>query len=126
MNDTEATTPAASSTCRTRFSADRGPLPRRDPVPHHLVTLTRPEVAALLADHGLRPIRALGQHFVVDPNTVRRIVRLAGVAIGAPVVEVGPGLGSLTLALLDAGAPVIAVEVDRGSSGPREVVAERR
>ncbi len=43
------------------------------------MTLSRPEVQRLLADHGLRPSRALGQNFVVDPNTVRRIVRLAGV-----------------------------------------------
>ncbi len=78
------------------------------------MTLSRPEVQRLLADHGLRPSRALGQNFVVDPNTVRRIVRLAGVTDGAAVVEVGAGLGSLTLALAEAGARVVAVEVDRG------------
>jgi 16S rRNA (adenine1518-N6/adenine1519-N6)-dimethyltransferase len=55
----------------------------------------------------------LGQNFVVDPNTVRRIVRLAGVQAGDQVVEVGAGLGSLTLALADAGARVTAVELDR-------------
>jgi 16S rRNA (adenine1518-N6/adenine1519-N6)-dimethyltransferase len=78
------------------------------------VTLSRPDVQRLLRQHGLRPSRALGQNFVVDPNTVRRIVRMAGVVEGTPVVEIGAGLGSLTLALAEAGARVVAVEVDRG------------
>jgi len=77
------------------------------------VTLTRSQVSGLLRDHGLAPSRALGQNFLVDPNTARRIVRLAEVLPGDRVVEIGPGLGSLTLALLDAGAEVIAVELDR-------------
>lgn len=76
--------------------------------------LGRPELQRLLAEHGLRPSRALGQNFVVDPNTVRRIVRLAGVTEGSAVVEIGAGLGSLTLALAEVGARVVAVEVDRG------------
>jgi 16S rRNA (adenine1518-N6/adenine1519-N6)-dimethyltransferase len=63
--------------------------------------------------HGLDARRALGQNFVVDPNTVRRIARLAEVGPGDPVVEIGPGLGSLTLALVEAGALVTAVEMDR-------------
>jgi 16S rRNA (adenine1518-N6/adenine1519-N6)-dimethyltransferase len=71
-----------------------------------------PQVKRLLAEHGLRPSRALGQNFVTDPNTVRRVVRLSGVGEGSAVVEVGAGLGSLTLALADAGAGVVAVEVD--------------
>ncbi len=70
-------------------------------------------IRALLAEHGLDPSRALGQNFVADANTVRRIVRLAGVGSGDRVVEVGAGLGSLTLALVEAGAEVTAVEVDR-------------
>jgi 16S rRNA (adenine1518-N6/adenine1519-N6)-dimethyltransferase len=77
------------------------------------VSLTRTQVAGLLRDHGLTPSKALGQHFLVDPNTARRIVRLAGVAAGDQVLEIGPGLGSLTLSLLDAGASVHAVELDR-------------
>jgi len=77
------------------------------------VTLTRRQVGELLAAHGLHPSRALGQNFVVDPNTVRRIARLAGVGPGDRVVEIGPGLGSLTLALAEAGAAVTAIEVDR-------------
>ena len=71
-----------------------------------------PDVRALARALGLRPTKARGQNFVVDPNTVRRIVALAGVGPGDVVVEVGPGLGSLTLALLAAGAEVAAVEID--------------
>jgi 16S rRNA (adenine1518-N6/adenine1519-N6)-dimethyltransferase len=77
------------------------------------VTLTAREVSQLLSSHGLRPRRALGQNFVVDPNTVRRIARISGVGPGDRVVEIGPGLGSLTLALAETGADVIAVEADR-------------
>lgn len=76
--------------------------------------LTPVDVARLLATHGLAPHKTLGQNFVVDPNTVRKVVRDAGVERGDLVVEVGPGLGSLTLALVEAGAQVIAVEVDSG------------
>ena len=75
--------------------------------------LTGRQAQELLDRHGVRPSRALGQNFVVDPNTVRRIVRLAGVEPGDHVVEVGAGLGSLTLALAEAGAEVTAVELDR-------------
>jgi len=78
------------------------------------VTLSPKDASALLAAHGLRPRKALGQHFVVDPNTVRRIARVAGVGPGDRVVEIGAGLGSLTLALLETGAEVTAVEVDPG------------
>jgi 16S rRNA (adenine1518-N6/adenine1519-N6)-dimethyltransferase len=77
------------------------------------VTLTHREITELLGRHGLSPSRALGQNFVADPNTVRRIVRLAGVGAGDPVVEIGPGVGSLTTALCEAGAEVLAVELDR-------------
>jgi 16S rRNA (adenine1518-N6/adenine1519-N6)-dimethyltransferase len=76
------------------------------------VTLSRRDVSDLLARHGLRPRRALGQNFVVDPNTVRRVARLAAVKRGDRVVEIGAGLGSLTLALAETGASVIAVETD--------------
>lgn len=77
------------------------------------MTITRRQAQELLERHGVRPSRALGQNFVVDPNTLRRIVRLAGVQPGDHVVEVGAGLGSLTLALAAAGAEVVAVELDR-------------
>jgi 16S rRNA (adenine1518-N6/adenine1519-N6)-dimethyltransferase len=77
------------------------------------VTHTRTTLAALLEQHDLGPSRALGQNFVVDPNTVRRIARLAGVGPETNVVEIGAGLGSLTLALVETGASVTAVELDR-------------
>jgi 16S rRNA (adenine1518-N6/adenine1519-N6)-dimethyltransferase len=77
------------------------------------VTLSPSDIGRLLREHGLRPSRALGQHFVADPNTVRRIARLAGATAGSRVVEIGAGLGSLTVALAATGATVVAVEVDR-------------
>ncbi|MBV9413010.1 MAG: 16S rRNA (adenine(1518)-N(6)/adenine(1519)-N(6))-dimethyltransferase RsmA [Acidimicrobiia bacterium] len=77
------------------------------------MTLTRGDVLDLLERHQLRPSRALGQNFVTDPNTVRRIARLAEVGPGDRVIEVGAGLGSLTLALAETGASVTAVEADR-------------
>jgi 16S rRNA (adenine1518-N6/adenine1519-N6)-dimethyltransferase len=70
------------------------------------------EVRRLCADLGLSPSKRLGQNFVHDANTVRRIVRTADVGPHSVVLEVGPGLGSLTLPLLDAAAEVVAVEVD--------------
>ncbi len=70
------------------------------------------EIRALAARHGIRPTKQWGQNFVVDGNTVRRIVRVAGVGAADTVVEVGPGLGSLTLALLPVVDRVVAVEVD--------------
>ncbi|HEU4330011.1 MAG TPA: 16S rRNA (adenine(1518)-N(6)/adenine(1519)-N(6))-dimethyltransferase RsmA [Lapillicoccus sp.] len=74
---------------------------------------------------GLRPTKQWGQNFVVDANTVRRIVRLAGVGADDVVVEVGPGLGSLTLALLPEVAHVTAVEVDPAlAAALPETVAE--
>jgi 16S rRNA (adenine1518-N6/adenine1519-N6)-dimethyltransferase len=74
----------------------------------------RATITELLARGGLSPRRDLGQNFVVDPNTVRRIARLAEVGPGDHVVEVGAGFGSLTLALAETGAEVVAMEVDRG------------
>jgi 16S rRNA (adenine1518-N6/adenine1519-N6)-dimethyltransferase len=70
------------------------------------------EVRSLADQLGLRPTKVLGQNFVIDPNTVRRIVRVSGVGVDDVVVEVGPGLGSLTLALLEQVGHVAAVEVD--------------
>ncbi len=72
-----------------------------------------PAEVRLLADRlGIRPTKQRGQNFVIDPNTVRRIVRTSGVTDQDVVLEVGPGLGSLTLALLGTGARVLAVEID--------------
>jgi 16S rRNA (adenine1518-N6/adenine1519-N6)-dimethyltransferase len=77
-----------------------------------MAMLTPATVHALLDEHGLRPKRSLGQNFLVDPNTARRVVALAELPPGTPVLEIGPGLGSLTLALLDAGHDVVALELD--------------
>lgn len=78
------------------------------------MTFTRTEVSALLNNYGLAPRRAFGQNFVVDPNTVRKIARLADVREGDFVLEIGAGLGSLTLALAETGAEIVAVEIDNG------------
>ncbi len=78
--------------------------------------LSPTDVRGLLAAHDVRPSRALGQNFLADPNTARRIVRLAGVSPGDRVLEVGPGIGSLTVALAEAvlpGGEVLALELDR-------------
>ncbi|KZO60082.1 MULTISPECIES: 16S rRNA (adenine(1518)-N(6)/adenine(1519)-N(6))-dimethyltransferase RsmA [Dietzia] len=70
------------------------------------------EVRALAAELGVTPTKTLGQNFVHDANTVRKIVTASGVGRDDTVIEVGPGLGSLTLPLLDAAGRVVAVEID--------------
>jgi 16S rRNA (adenine1518-N6/adenine1519-N6)-dimethyltransferase len=70
------------------------------------------DVRSLAASLGVRPTKQRGQNFVIDPNTVRRVVRASGVDAEDVVLEVGPGLGSLTLALLEVVRRVVAVEVD--------------
>ncbi|MCC2030094.1 16S rRNA (adenine(1518)-N(6)/adenine(1519)-N(6))-dimethyltransferase RsmA [Microbacterium sp. YMB-B2] len=70
------------------------------------------EIRRLAAELDVTPTKKLGQNFVVDANTVRKIVHVGGVQAGERVVEVGPGLGSLTLAILETGASVTAVEID--------------
>jgi 16S rRNA (adenine1518-N6/adenine1519-N6)-dimethyltransferase len=90
------------------------------------VTHSRPAIRELLESASLAPRRDLGQNFVADPNTVRRIASLARVGPGDHVVEIGAGLGSLTLALADTGATVTAIEVDHGVVPIlRDVVSER-
>ena len=74
--------------------------------------LTRTEVRALLDRHGLDPSRALGQNFLVEPNVVSRIAELARIGTNDRVVEVGAGVGCLTMALAATGAEVVAVELD--------------
>ncbi|MGI8807933.1 MAG: 16S rRNA (adenine(1518)-N(6)/adenine(1519)-N(6))-dimethyltransferase RsmA [Acidimicrobiales bacterium] len=76
------------------------------------MTLSGADVRRLLDEYGLAPSRARGQNFVVDPNTVRRIARLAAIGPGDRVVEIGAGLGSLSLALAETGASVTAIEID--------------
>lgn len=70
------------------------------------------EVRSLAAELDLRPTKQKGQNFVIDANTVRRIVRESGITADDVVLEVGPGLGSLTLALLETGCSVTAIEID--------------
>ncbi len=75
---------------------------------------TRSEIAELLDRHGLAPIHRLGQHFLADPNITRKIVAEADIRDGDQVLEVGAGTGTLTSALVAAGAHVVAYEVDSG------------
>ncbi len=70
------------------------------------------DIRRIAADAGISPTKKFGQNFVIDPGTVRRIVREAGVTANDHVLEVGPGLGSLTLAILETGATMTAVEID--------------
>jgi len=84
--------------------------------------LTPASVQSLLTEHDVRPSRALGQNFLADPNTARRIARLAGVGPGDRVLEIGPGLGSLTLALLEHGTRIVALERDRRVAAVLETV----
>jgi 16S rRNA (adenine1518-N6/adenine1519-N6)-dimethyltransferase len=70
------------------------------------------EIRDLAGRLGVRPTKTLGQNFLHDGGTVRKIVRIAGLRPGERVVEVGPGLGSLTLGLVEAGASVVAIEID--------------
>ncbi|MFT6804519.1 MAG: 16S rRNA (adenine1518-N6/adenine1519-N6)-dimethyltransferase [Nitriliruptoraceae bacterium] len=76
--------------------------------------LSPADVAVLLTRHGLAPRKAAGQNFVGDPNTVAAIIKDAGLEPTDTVLEIGPGLGSLTLGLSDAVAKVVAVEIDHG------------
>jgi len=89
------------------------------------VTHSRADITRLLEANGLSPRRAFGQNFVADPNTVRRIARLAAVGENDHVVEIGAGLGSLTLALAEYGPRITAIEIDHGVAPVlREVVRD--
>ncbi len=70
------------------------------------------EIRRLADELGIRPTKTLGQNFVIDGNTIRRIVAAANVSPEETVLEIGPGLGSLTLGIMDAAAKVVAVEID--------------
>ena len=78
------------------------------------------DIRRLAEEIGVRPTKTLGQNFVIDGNTIRRIVNAADIRADETVLEVGPGLGSLTLGLLDAARTVVAVEID---PGPRRAPA---
>lgn len=82
------------------------------------------KVAALLARHGIVPKRRLGQHFLTDDRVAQAIAAAAGVEPGERILEIGPGVGSLTRALCAAGASVVAIEIDRSlEPALREAVA---
>ncbi|GAB3521512.1 16S rRNA (adenine(1518)-N(6)/adenine(1519)-N(6)) -dimethyltransferase RsmA [Arthrobacter monumenti] len=85
------------------------------------------DIRALAAELNVRPTKTLGQNFVIDANTIRRIVQTARIGPEETVLEVGPGLGSLTLGLLDAAKHVVAVEIDPVLAGrlPRTVATWR-
>jgi 16S rRNA (adenine1518-N6/adenine1519-N6)-dimethyltransferase len=84
------------------------------------------EIRALAERLAVRPTKTLGQNFLHDANTIRRIVRTAELEPGEPVLEIGPGLGSLTLGLLEAGHSVTAVELDPAlAAALSETVARR-
>jgi 16S rRNA (adenine1518-N6/adenine1519-N6)-dimethyltransferase len=82
------------------------------PMTDHVRLLGAADVRRLAETFGIAPTKKLGQNFVHDANTVRRIVRLAGITEASTALEVGPGLGSLTLGLLETGARVVAIELD--------------
>ncbi|WP_019629249.1 16S rRNA (adenine(1518)-N(6)/adenine(1519)-N(6))-dimethyltransferase RsmA [Actinomadura atramentaria] len=84
------------------------------------------DVRELAGALGIRPTKTLGQNFVIDGNTVRRIVRTADLAADDVVLEVGPGLGSLTLALLPAARRVVAVEIDPALAAALPVTVRAR
>ncbi len=84
------------------------------------------EIREIAGRLGSRPTKTLGQNFVIDPNTVRRIVRTAEVRPDDVVLEVGPGLGSLTLGLLPEVSSVVAVEIDPVLAGELEVTVASR
>jgi 16S rRNA (adenine1518-N6/adenine1519-N6)-dimethyltransferase len=107
--------PASGRTAARVSSAERIPL---NTFPGRPDGLLGPAVIRELAQRlELRPTKSLGQNFLHDANTIRRIVRTAGLRDGDVVLEVGPGLGSLTLGLLPAAARVLAVEIDPRLAG---------
>jgi 16S rRNA (adenine1518-N6/adenine1519-N6)-dimethyltransferase len=102
--------PASGRTAARACSADRHLLSTPPDQPDGL--LGPAAIRELAQQLELRPTKSLGQNFLHDANTIRRIVRTAGVRPDDVVLEVGPGLGSLTLGLLPAAARVVAVEID--------------
>ncbi|MFB9074599.1 16S rRNA (adenine(1518)-N(6)/adenine(1519)-N(6))-dimethyltransferase RsmA [Citricoccus parietis] len=86
--------------------------------------LSAADIRRLASELDLRPTKTLGQNFVIDPNTIRRITAVSGTGTGEHALEVGPGLGSLTLGLLDAAEAVTAVEIDPVPAGRLARTAE--
>ena len=96
--------------CIYRHSRLETVTEQQSPAPDAL--LGPQEIRDLAAQLGIRPTKTLGQNFVIDPNTIRRIIAAADISPDETVVEVGPGLGSLTLGILDAARDMVAVEID--------------
>ena len=99
MRPSRRSRPSARASCRSASPGSSG--------------LGRSALKELADRHGIHPSKALGQSFLADPNLARAIVADAGIGEGDRVLEVGPGLGSLTVALAATGAKVLAVELDR-------------
>jgi 16S rRNA (adenine1518-N6/adenine1519-N6)-dimethyltransferase len=98
-----------------------------EPAPSTPTLLGATDIRELARRFGVHPTKTLGQNFVVDGNTVRKIVRSARIEPDDVVLEIGPGLGSLTLALLDVAARVVAIEIDPVlAAALPETVAARR
>lgn len=102
--------PSPPSARASSTSASPGSASGRSEPP--LLGLT--QIRSLVARHGIRPSKSLGQHFLTDPNLASAIADDAGAGAGVAIVEVGAGLGSLTVALAHAGSNVLAIEFDRG------------
>ncbi|MFR0558527.1 16S rRNA (adenine(1518)-N(6)/adenine(1519)-N(6))-dimethyltransferase RsmA [Pseudoscardovia radai] len=107
--DTDAGTASASATAQSSQPAAAAQPAATQPA-HRL--LGAADIREIAQEAGITPTKKFGQNFVIDPGTVRRIVHEAGVSPDGTVMEVGPGLGSLTLGLLETGARVVAVEID--------------
>lgn len=123
MNDSQQPTirHTQSTDASPQTDASQPPTPRSaaaQPTEQHLTEqptehlLGAADIRRIAADAGITPTKKFGQNFVIDPGTVRRIVREADVHADTHVMEVGPGLGSLTLAILETGATMTAVEID--------------
>ena len=119
--------PSRSRSARSSSAARAGVRGRvRSKLGLYLTRLSPADIADLLQRHGLAPRKQAGQNFVGDPNTVEAIVADVGIGPDDTIVEIGPGLGSLTLPLADAARRVVAVEIDSGLVEHwHEVVGER-
>ena len=76
------------------------------------MTLTRTQAKDLLRKYDISPRKSLGQNFVVEPNTIRQVIELSSIKPSDFIIEIGPGIGSLTLSLLEVAGHVTAVEID--------------
>ncbi|MBT1166626.1 16S rRNA (adenine(1518)-N(6)/adenine(1519)-N(6))-dimethyltransferase RsmA [Bifidobacterium simiarum] len=90
----------------------QNPQPQTESAEGHPGLLGAADIRRIAAEAGVTPTKKFGQNFVIDPGTVRRIARTADIDADSTVLEVGPGLGSLTLAILETGASLTAVEID--------------